>query len=351
MKMVGIDSKRFVRRDFHALLGVAITVKDFDNFKEAYNFILSELFQELGMERKKKIYKAYEIRRLFSNTGIDALERFFKQLSPSIDFLDVSYSYFRDKDSPKGEEPKPFIKIYYKEPVKKMVTPIQFINLIENSYPYICGWNLIRKNPDFEFNIMTDHFDTNPSKAWDEFCVIKNVSVVFSGGQCNYLISGADIILAAIENRILASGVFLNRSIHKLLNEYSGKFETSFIGSGHLYSLSPSHKWIAKNIRFLRHPVFYIFKEGEVFKRLFKDASEEQYLEQSLLLDKVYDIACECNGSVKYYDPSKDNLMIQKNDIFIYYGEHGLSQIKMLQNLGYKNEIKNALQISSTNST
>lgn len=350
MKMIGIDSKRFVNGKFHALLGVAVTVSDFEKFKNTYNSILSKLFEELNIERKKKIYKAYEIKRLFLNTGIDALETFFKGIEPNVDFLNILYSYFKDKENPRGEDSKPFIKIYYKEPTKEMVTAIQFIDQIEHSYPYICGWDIVKKNPLMEFSILTDHFETKPSKAWNEFSSIKNVGIIHSGGQCNYLISAADIILAALENRILNNGVYLNRSIHGVIEEYRGKFETSFLGSGYLYSLSPSHKWIANNLRFLKHPIFYIFKEGRPFKELFKDVSEEKYLEQSLLLNKIYDLACEYNGSVKYYDPSKDNLLIQNNDIFVYYGEQGFTKIKMLQSLGYNNVVKDAHQILNSNS-
>ncbi len=354
---VGFDSKRFVRGRFEALIGVGITIQKskFEEFKEVYNNFMKELFNNNNIPYRRPIYKSYDLKRLFFSQGIHPIEDFVKETKGLIDFVDFYYSYFKNKTmDQKDDETKDkitdFIDVYYNAPKgKQTVSAIKFMNIIEPTYPAICVWSFINSNPlkcDADFYI--DNFKALPSKMWNELSNIKTMNVVYSGGKCNYLVSAADLYLCCIEDRIREGDVPLNRSVHKILHpDFTGKFDTNFVGTHYLYPLAPASKSeISINSKIL-HPIYYIFTEGsEIFSKTFgRKGGEQTFLEQSPFLDKVLSIAAKENGSVKFYDPTQDNSFILPSDKFYYYGEKGKEKIETLKRLGFTNEISTAENI------
>lgn len=347
--LLGVDSKRFVNGKFQALIGVGLTVKDSNlgAFTKTYNEFMDSLFKSGGLDRRRPIYKSYDLKSLFYTQGKEPIKEFVEATKDKVDYLDFFYSYFTRKIDENGnpEKPPEFIDIYYGEPTGgQKVNAIKFLNIIEPAYAAICSWGCIKENELLSSNMVffVDHFQANPSKMWEQLSNMENFHVVYSGGKCNYLISAADLYLAHIEEQIKKNNIRLNRQVHKILHDnlkFTGKFTSHFLADRDLYQLSPATK---SNIRLnskLKHPIFYVFTEGnEAFEKIFGSKNEQSFLEQSPFVDKVFKLATESNGSVKFYEVSQDNSFITKEDKFYFYGENGKSKVETLKRAGFNNE-------------
>jgi hypothetical protein len=357
-RIVGFDSRRFVRKDFEALMGVGVTVVDYDAFVNSYTAWIKELFSNAGFQQNKLIYKSFDLNKLFGNQIDTVYASFVDAVKNDIQFLDVYYSYFYppdkhqipesgilDEKEEREQEHLEFIKVYYKESTgSEYVSGIKFLNLIEHAYPLICVWDYAKRNMKFSSNIYVDHFETKPSHVWEDLIANKEkvkMNIIYNGDRCNYLISTADILTAYLHDEIKKQNIFLNRQVHKILhNGFSGKFETRFLGSKYLYDIAPSNKYVVNNLPFLKHPVYFVFGEGnEDFKKTYPNTEEKKFLEDSPFMNEIYNQATRNNGSVKYYDPNTDNQIIQKQDKFFRYGPNGQNKIEYLKKVGYKNEI------------
>jgi len=356
MEFVGFDSKRFVRGKFQALIGIGVTIqeKKVKKLIKTYDQFMKELFDKNNLPYRRPIYKSYDLKRLFFSQGIYPLEELVKATKDSIDFIDFYYSYFKNKkmvqkNDETKDEPTKFIDVYYEEPTGSgKVNAIKFLNIIEPSYPSVCSWGYICDNPSKKDNtFFVDHFKALPSKMWKELSAVQSLNVVYNGGKCNYLVSIADLYLCCIEDRIKAKNIPLNRAIHKILHpDFTGKFETKFLGTHYLYKMSPAKKSEISIKSKIKHPIFYVFTEGsEAFSKTFGTGGEESFLEQSTFFDKVLSLAAKENGSVKLYDPTRDNAYILPSDKFYYYGENGKKKINAVKALGNKNEVFKAENI------
>lgn len=349
MDLIGLDGKRFIQGKFQALIGVGITIneKHLSDFIKTYDNFMQELFQESSIDKRRPIYKAYDLKSLFYIQGKEPISKFVEATKDKIDFIDFYYSYFIRKTNENGIKDKPteFINIYHEEPTGiEKVNAIKFLNIIEPSYSAICCWGQIQKNPKLCSNstFYVDNFQSSPSKMWEQISKLKNLNIVYNGGKCNYLISAADLYLVFLEEQIKKNNLHLNRETHKILHQhFTGKFETQFLGTQYLYQLAPAKKANVRTISNVKHPIYYVFTEGqEMFQKTFGNKKSEQlFLEQSPFLDKVFELATKNKGSVKFYDVSQDNSFITKEDKFYYYGDAGKQKIEMLKRTGFKNEI------------
>lgn len=358
-EVIAFDSKRFIRGKFQALIGVSVSVKekDLSNFCAVYDTFMKKLFEKHNIPRRRLIYKSFDLKRIFFPLGVDPIEEFVKETKENIGFLDLYYSYFKNKtlahtEKENHDQVTDFVNIYYEEPEgSEQVSAIKFLNIIEPAYPAICAWGYMSRNPSCVNNIfIMDHFSARPSKLWDQLKDIKSMQVVYDGGKCNYLISTADLYLACIEERIKKENLALNRSIHKILHpDFGGKFETTFLGTKYLYNISPAKKSEINLQSKLQHPIFYVFTEGnDYFSKLFtiNRLSESAFLETTPFLEGVFNLAAKQNGSVKFYDPARDNQYILPQDKFYYYGQNGLNKIQELKKVGFTNETYSAENIS-----
>lgn len=369
--VVGFDSCRFVRGNFQALMGVGVTVNDHERFRKAYDRWLDNIFDEVGLKRDKLIYKSFDLNKLFGDRIFEIYDQFVEETKDHIHFLDLFYSYFYPSDGHRStdktdfldekderNEPIPkFIKVYYKEPGGiETVSGIEFLDLIDHSYPLICAWDYFSRNPNTAFTARIDHFDAKPSNIWCE--VLKNkhkfkLEIVYGGDKCDDIISSADILLNYLHEEIKKNNIPLNRKTHDILHKnFNRKFETRFLGSKYLWEMTPSNKWVVNNHAFIKHPIYFVFLEGaEDFKKIYPQMDERKLIEDSPFIDMLYVKAATDSGSVKYYNPNTDNRLIQKEDKFFYYDVNGRRKIDYLAKLGYKNEIISSEELMKNKDT
>lgn len=173
MVTVGFDSKLFMAgkgdRVFKALIGVGVTVEDGIRFRSRYLEVLKDLFYQYNTPPRRKVYKAAYLYKEFYDDAPRFMDKLLGTLSDEIMRVDVFYTYYPTKRVPK-------IAIFRRSGTK-VCTPIEFINLIYNSYPHICVWGYLNAYPearDYEYCI--DHFEGYTAPTWEAIKVLPNLN-------------------------------------------------------------------------------------------------------------------------------------------------------------------------------
>ncbi len=349
MRVIAFDSKKVLRKrpearssnslkkeeqfklsevlhpEFKALLGAGITIHDYKKFSEGYNSIIDELFKENGVSRNKLIYKSRDLLSIFHGLGVDIIPLVAEKLIEKVEFIDIYYSYFLNRDSDKQFK----IGVYWEEQLETK-SAAEFIDLIEGPYPAICCYaylSALRTQIDEKYFI-DDCPGLRPNAAIIQ--VIKNNSThfVFKGDQVNYAISAADIICKYIDMTCLKNGFNLNKFIVQNMEFDDEKCKTTFIGPDWLRQIKPSHN-INLNVNHkYPHPIFFFFPDHlGPFSNKSKDILEESRL-FSLALDK----SCELGGCVKFFDLT-DQKFITKEDFLVTHNKLSLEKIDELNRL------------------
>lgn len=346
MRYLGIDTKRVVRKgaltsgkDFNALFGVGVSVNDLDKFYIGYARTIQSIFEKANMEVRRPVYKAKDLNQLFYPKSIDHLELFIEGISPYIDALDIFYGYLDETKQ---------VNVYYAEPLKKStISAIDFIDLVEESYPAYCAWELISKlNGRLDCVVFTDNFKIRQCRVWNELNRYPHLKIVPWGDRCNPLISTADILAAAIDARLRKRNVRF-KSATDVLPEFGTKLVLN-PSTSLLYALSPARDEPAPIEDKISRPTVYIFKSdpGE-FKRLFPTVNQKDMIIDSVHGDCLIRESARLRLSLKFYE-SSDNPKIQKGDKFIHFDDFGFNQIKLLQRFGYNNQVIDANDSNQT---
>ena len=344
MRYTGIDTKRAVRkgvvgrdgktRDFNALLGICVSVNDIGAFVKGYEETMASIFGKVDQTPRRPVYKAKDLNQIFYPTGINPLEEFMVNIAKYVDALDIHYAYFSKKDDDQGAE-IPYINIYYADPLKRQqVTAIEFLGLVQESYPAYCAREHIKNTPNLDSKIFVDHFKIRHCRAWQEIHNCKSLYITPWGDRCNHLISAADILAAAIDERLRINNVPF-KFAYTALPEFNSKVVVN-PSSEYMYLLSPAKDEFALMGERITRPITYIFKfDPEKFKRLYPGGNQQDFIIDSAIGDILIVEASKNLSSIKFYEPT-DNNKIQPDDTFIYFDEYGKEQVRLLRSLGFR---------------
>ncbi|MEK6983174.1 MAG: hypothetical protein AABX33_01260 [Nanoarchaeota archaeon] len=279
----------------------------------------------MTLPRNRTLYKGSDLLSIFYGVDIDIVPLVAEKLIPHIDFIDIYYSYFEPQDSEKSQ----YIGIYWEEQLEKK-TPVEFLDLIEGSYPAICCYALINSlHTKVEQILLMDHCPgLRPSEAIKNVIRDNSTRFIFKGDQANFAISAADIICRYIDIQCLKNGFYLNKDIVQKLNFDEKKVQTTYIGPSWLRQIKPSRNIELDVSHKYPHPIFFFFPDS---LGPFSNKSKG-VLEESQLFSMALDKSCELGGCVKFFEPI-DQKYIAKDDFLIEHNKLSSEKIDELKKL------------------
>lgn len=274
---------------------------------------------------------------IFYGLSVDIISVIVEKLLPLVSFIDIYYSYFLD---PALSTTPLHIGIYWDEELQKL-SPVEFIDLIEGSYPAICCHAHIHAlSIKTDTLFMIDHCPgLRPSIAVESVIKNTNTRFLFRGDQCNCALSVADIICKYIDQQSLNNGYRLNKDIITKLGFDLQRSNTTFIGPKWLNQIKPSKNIILDINHKYPLPIYFFFLDN---KGAFEKDSKE-ILEKSPLFNLALNKASFQGGSVKFFEPNDLNY-ITKHDFLIFHNELSSKKIDELISLGCQ-----ATKINATN--
>jgi hypothetical protein len=327
MVTVAFDSKLFRagRGDkvFKALLGAGVTVEEADRFKSRYEEVLEDLFYRYGARPRRKVYKAAHLYTEFYDDTPRFMDELLSTLSAEIKQVDIFYTYY-----PMAKVPK--IAVFSRSG-KEVRTPVEFIDLIYNSYPHICAWGYLNAYPktvNYEYRL--DYFEGYGAPTWESIKTLPNLNIYYGGDECNALIATADIVSRVTDDKLKERRYSLNgESIKAVLSPIfkGGSVETHFLGpkGEYLSSMAPDIK-MPINVRpKLKRPIVFLVRS---------EKAEKEIIEWSPVFCRVVDYASNADYAIKFFDLSRDIHIITENDIFVPL--NGEDKIDRLKKLGFK---------------
>ncbi|MDI6846972.1 MAG: hypothetical protein QMD23_02430 [Candidatus Bathyarchaeia archaeon] len=293
-----IDSGDFVRRGrggvFKACVGAALTIDKLDRFEAAYFDPLEKLCKRHGLERKRMVYKSYDIlSSLQFKDGLIFLNELFDGLADRFVSVDFYYSYlFTDK--------VPVVKLYGvdKSGVEEM-KPVEFMNKLSPSYPHCCAWKYVNDYPDVDVSFHLDHFEGEVTLGW-ELIKDRDVNVYLAGDEMYPCLAMADVAVELLDRRLYqAKASLFPKHIVSCFKELKGRLHISYLGQKYLRYITPIKKQKIDTLPKLKRPLIFVLKE---YPPGFRE--ESQMVRASPLWNRICDFAYQKRGTVKFVDPN-----------------------------------------------
>lgn len=316
------DTRTGVKKSFKSMIGVAVSTKDYDNFKKGYTAAIEATLKACGEKKTKEVYCNYDFNVLYGKTGIPVHQIFFKEISPYIESINIFYSLFKKSASMNawGQLEK---ELKHKLS-KPQLSFDEIINRLNNSFPLFCVWKASAFIKDNNLTVISDHFQAKKCDAWVEIEDI-NLVVLHSGDRCNALIATADIIIQLIElRRRKAKRLYQYGTFREILPEMKNRVYEMSIHGGHFKQISPLSGQNIELTDKLKHPIFFILKD----KNSFLDADS---LKNELSLAPIFNLAFEKDGSVKFFNKSEDLKKIKDEDYMLYFSDEGKKAIDFIK--------------------
>ncbi len=281
---------------FKALLGVSVTTADFDSFRSEYDSVLGAALKKHGIPRTREIYKAAQLAKMNPEHSLDIMTELAGELNPVIDRIDIYCTHL---------EFMPSVSIYGGARGSR-IHPVEFLNLIENSYPQICGWKYTRVARTTETILQFDHFEGKTSPSWKEMQTKVGIEIYYSGGEVNPLISLADMVLRVVDTYQLGriDQMSATRPIIDHASAIAPKVRYHEITSiDDLKAITPDIPADMDTSRFVKRPIFYFVWNPREPRKLVKQSFEWSEL-YTLTMNK----AAGAGGCVKNFEISKDEI-------------------------------------------
>jgi hypothetical protein len=334
-------------------LAVALSVNGVNNFEAQYETIIDNLFRELGVDRSRRIYSAYELRKLLfgRSTQFDAfLFRFGRNLlsienlrvtafigSFEIQGLEQVEGVIRTPEfTSLGDETydRYQVPIYGRTPGREYVSLGKFLGLIQNPFPALAAWRLCERTGIYGQTFLLDNFEGKSSRAWDELIQQNRVYLVPDGDTCSPHISAADLLLRALDRQLVRNQSRVERDAVRTALLQIGRWSPTAelhvhtISNPEIPSIAPYSKENVVGDSFVRHPVLFVVNEADY-------PEERTVISNSPMMHRVYDRAYTLHGSVMFYRPDKSSGLIREGDWIVYYGPKGKETFRRLRKLGF----------------
>ncbi len=339
-----------VTLSFKGLIAAIIEVEDPDQFTAHYESGLDEVFEEVGLDRLKKIYKAYEIAKHLSGRprAADAVFYRFARRLMALDGLRINIvgSNFdiarlaEDLGLKASGDPShdfrtlPAVGAYGRTPGRKYITLADLVDLIEHPYPALASWKLVENAHMTRQTFLMDEIGGPISKAWESLTEMNHVQTVPHGDTCSPFISAADLLLRAIDRQLARDFARLIRpdleeTVRKIGGSSPGaEVHVHMIGNTDIPMIVPQVETAIPTAQFVRHPLFIVVCENS-----HKDERAE--LEVSPLFYAVQDRAYRERGGVAFYSPKVSPSLIRPGDWLVSYGPVGRAAYASLKAMAF----------------
>jgi len=313
---------------FKAHLGVSVTTMDKKHLTERYDEVMDQVFDKLGLKRKKRFYKGAHLLMQTHEKVADIISMVVDDLEDCISHIDVYCAYY-------GRE---YISVYGKAAGQRL-TPMAFMHKTQNAFEHVCAWWYAKKY-SFEtplcFDI--DHFSGESTPAWRELVnTDAKLNVYFSGGECNPVISIADLILKliAIFHHGKVDGRTLLRPVRERCPSYVGKRKLWFHNLGDtgykIKAAAPDIPLPMDLTPYLKHPIFFMVWDPGVPKSRVKKS-----FEWSPVYNVTANKAIKSEGGMKSLSFDEDIVFWDpKNDFLIPWYKTDKKYLEMMRQMGY----------------
>jgi len=335
LDIIGIDSRAFKRsnptdslKTFESVLGIAVRVTNYYNFKEEYEKALTEIFKEFGIEKEYSIYCYNDLKDIPQCWQI--IEELINKISESIHKVHVFYSMFSSK---RIQAVKVYGRMAKKQKIK-LSTPTRtykefVIKHLTSVFPIICAWRIMKKFGSKPLQFHLDAFGGHTCEAYEELQKSHHKSVIYTSGDClNCVISIADLLIALLDKRLEENKKpLIFENIRPSLKELGEKILAFPISNIHLPKITPLEKKPIIIEDSLLRPMFWVFK-GD-------DLMDSGVLKRSKTYRNLLDVVSFKGGCVKLFT-KKDAEHIKKGDYGIFFDSNGERIIDNYSKIGKK---------------
>jgi hypothetical protein len=317
---------------FKANLGVVATVADQKAFGDDYSAAVKTACQDHGLTWKRPFCRAADL-RYFSESDqatAEVIEQVLKQVESQLTQVDIVYTMLFPSGVPK-------VYIYANEPSVKPVNPVDFQDMLQDPYPYLCLWRYLQSSPGIKRPLACDHVMGEVTQAWKELEKECAPRIFFDGANTNAMVSISDLLVRLLKERFDRSkeklaDLLREDKLPEFLPELDNRIQSAYLGQKFLRQIVPLSREKINAVPHVVHPIVFIVKEPTPLQT-------RDFISRSSVMDAVYQAAVPLGGCVKFYDytGSYDQKLIQPNDIFLWMGEHGKRFVRGLAGLGYAN--------------
>ncbi len=315
--IVAFDTKEVNRPgftgSFFALIGVGIEIDDYAQFCSEYDETLKYVTETFKLIPTRKVYSSYLLSSIIGRLEAEKfIEIFYTKLKSRIDCLHVFFTMI---------SPKKLSKIYQTgEDKLEILSPKDFMIKLNTGYPHICAWKYSTIK-DSSPSILLDHFNSYLTLAWESLKE-KNPKIYTHGDACNRAVSFADMLVNLIDAKsYYTKEKFGDENLQTVLREMDMEHKITFIGQPDLKNITPTHKQEINTSRFVKQPVIFYVSEGK--PELFEYEDARYFLERSPAIDYLSNLACDLDGSLKFYQKRQDGDLFHKNAKVAFVGPKG----------------------------
>lgn len=335
MNAVGIDSLKIELgsppRVFEGLLGIAVTCKEEESFVSLYRECMSKSLEVVGVKNNRIVLKAYDISRIAPEHEDEAIVPFLDCLKKEIERIDIYYTRYNPNKLPS-------VSVFGKDrPTTK--EPVEFVRMITNAYPHYCGYWYLNKYSSKDISKMyLDHFESYHTPAWDSLSQFKGLSVVYKGGNCNCLISSADLLVRLTVTEVRKKNEDFNveglERIHSGFSWAKKVIVHELGGSTQILKfMAPINRREIDLTPYIARPLVFVPTESLAGV----PTKEERELFENLpVFDDLSNFLFFNKGSFKYFRPSEDVRIGREGDYFLLLGPNSEKLYAYLKKCGLK---------------
>ena len=330
---IGIDSVKIELGNkpnvFEGLLGIAVTCKDEKKFIDTYSACMKGALDKLGIKTKRTVLKAYDISRLAPEHENQILMPFLDGLKEEIERIDVYFTRYNPAKNPA-------ISIYGQDQPETK-NPVEFLRIITNGYPHNVAYFYLNEygNKGVE-KIYIDHFESCNTPCWEALSHFQGLSVVYKGGNCNSLISVADLLLRVTVMAMKEKHEYFGKQgFDRLYSVYpwSKKVFVHELGGNTaiLRFMTPINRREIDLTQFIARPLVFVPTESLAGVA----TKEERSLFEDLpIFDDLSNFLSTTKGSFKYFRADTDVRLGKSGDYFLVLGENSEKLYQYLRNCG-----------------
>jgi len=336
VSIIGIDSRIFIREvikkngeegHFKSVLGVAVKVKDYLEFDKQYTQAMKYAFSTVGEELNYKCYCTNDIKD--HKSKIQILTKFCEKISKHIEKIHVFYTLFSPQ---KLKEVNVYGRMAQKKHLKLSEPTRSYETLIREHliqcFPAICAWRLTEHLFPGTVEFHLDSYSGHIFEAQERLETTGFRILIYPSGDCsNPVISTADLILDLLDKRLeLSNKLLIFDNIRPALFEFGEDVLVYPITNKHLHYITPLDKKSIDTIKFIKHPVYWVFKGDQLI--------ESGTMKRSLTYRNLIDFVASQHGVVKMFEKSKDIEYIKNDDFGVYINNAGKEIIETYIKLG-----------------
>jgi hypothetical protein len=290
-KLVSADGLKLEFGTFFNIVGVAVEIFNYPDFRKTYFEVIDELKQKYRIDNLPRVIKKKTISRFVPSYN---QKGFIKDIVETlidceyISFIQVTETFIRDEN----------VRIPYQR--DKIFSRSEFArNILSHYYPLVPVWKYFQNKDDAIGNVVIDHIDGKITNIWSEVGrIAENLVIVPHGDETYPCISICDIMCEYIRRmvkEIKAKEIedYFRRDpgIDIVKADYVG--DTDVLVPRYPHSINPQN--------FYPHPILFIECSKIGYDNEDKNL-RKRIIEDSLLYKRCLDFAEKHNGCVTFFD-------------------------------------------------